>query len=93
MLGASTFLKSMFSVNRGNSRLNGQCLVLRESRNRASELEMNISNFRSLIRAFCSDLDYSFVSEIKQRGPLLVNSLYRSTTSICARNKTIFPAY
>ena len=94
MFGASTFLKSIFSVNRGNFRLNGQyLLVLRESQNRASKLEMNISNSKPLIRAFCSDLDSDFVSEITQRGLLLVNSSYGATTSICARNVTTFPSF
>ena len=91
MFGASTFLKSIFSVNRGNSWLTGQYLVLRESQNRASKPERNISNSQSLMRAFWSDFD--FVSEITRRRSLRVNSLYGSTTSICARNKIRFPAY
>ena len=64
MFGASTFLASIFSVNRSNSRLNRQYIVLRELQHQASKSEMNISNSRSLMRAFWSDLDLDFVSEI-----------------------------
>ena len=52
MFGASTFLKSIFSVNRGNSWLNRQYLVLRESQNWASKPEVEYFNSKLLMRAF-----------------------------------------
>ena len=73
--------------------MNGLYLVLRESQNRAGKLEMNISNSKSLMRTFWSDFDFCFVSEITRRGPLRVNSSYKSTTSICVGNGSISPVF
>ena len=86
-------MKLVISVNREYLLVEQTKLNTKRAPVQASELEMNISNSKLLMRAFCSDLDSDFASEITQREPLRVISSYGATTSICARNLITFPVF